>query len=554
MNNVRFLSYLLAAMVLALPVACGPSPQSRTAATLNDVESYINERPDSALAVLRSLDSTAAYRGPAQRARAALLHSMALDKSSIDLQTDSVLAPAIAWYEHHGSPDEKLKTLYYLGRLQFNAKDYQKAIVTYTEALDLTEKATDLKYIGFVNQAIADTYAVSYQEGESYPYLDRAFQSFLAVPDSALAKLTLYKQALTDVTQQKWNRADSLYKLLLEDPRGLERFLFRIQSDYALSLILQSDNNVSKATKVFREALSQGNGLPSANHWAAYAYCLSANECDLQSDTIYHKIDSLYPSDKTISYWRNKTEFERGEFGSAYRLLQESFVYQDSVLRNTLSQSTITAQKDYFAYRAAEEKNLAQHRKDTILLILLSVLLVTILVFSSVDQHMRKERHERIRLMQMMETIKTQSEKVEREKTQQYRYLFQDYFNTLGQICADYEEGKINAGSSADKAILRRIDRIVHDFVGDAGSHNAFEELLDKHLNNIMTAFRKDFPKMRPQDYLLVSYVFAGIDMPTMSVLMGVDVDALYTRKSRLKATIQKSSSRDKTRYLGFFR
>ena len=55
--------------------ACGPAPGRHVAATLDDVESYINERPDSALAVLRALDSTAAYRGPAQRARASLLYS-----------------------------------------------------------------------------------------------------------------------------------------------------------------------------------------------------------------------------------------------------------------------------------------------------------------------------------------------------------------------------------------------------------------------------------------------------------------------------------------------
>lgn len=48
--------------------ACGPAPGRHVAATLDDVESYINERPDSALAVLRALDS---FLRPLPRRRSA---------------------------------------------------------------------------------------------------------------------------------------------------------------------------------------------------------------------------------------------------------------------------------------------------------------------------------------------------------------------------------------------------------------------------------------------------------------------------------------------------
>ncbi|MBR1577732.1 MAG: hypothetical protein IJ653_04005 [Bacteroidales bacterium] len=216
---IQEVGVMLAVFSLA---ACGPAPCRRVAATLDEVESYINERPDSALAVLRALDSTAVYRGPAQRARASLLHTMALDKCYIDLQTDSIIAPAVVWYSWHGSPDERLKTLYYLGRLQYNAKDYQQAIVTYTEALAVTEKAKDSKYTGFVNQAIADTYSVTYQEKEALPYLDLAYDSFLQIPDSSLAKRTLYKKALCLTDLRMWAQAKRLYQILLSAPQELK--------------------------------------------------------------------------------------------------------------------------------------------------------------------------------------------------------------------------------------------------------------------------------------------------------------------------------------------
>ena len=71
--------------------------------------------------------------------------------------------------------------------------------------------------------------------------------------------------------------------------------------------------------------------------------------------------------------------------------------------------------------------------------------------------------------------------------------------------------------------------------------------------NNIMSDFRRDFPKMRAQAYYLVGYIFAGLDMQTIGVLMGVDIDALYARKHRIKSEISKSSSPEKSRYLELF-
>ena len=68
-----------------------------------------------------------------------------------------------------------------------------------------------------------------------------------------------------------------------------------------------------------------------------------------------------------------------------------------------------------------------------------------------------------------------------------------------------------------------------------------------------MTHFRADFPKMRESAYYLAGYIFAGLDMQTISVLMGVDVDALYARKHRIKTEITKSTVPDKARYLEYF-
>ena len=61
----------------------------RAGETLKDVESYIMERPDSALTVLDTMDRSL-LKSERLRAYHALLHAMALDKNFIDVDDDSL--------------------------------------------------------------------------------------------------------------------------------------------------------------------------------------------------------------------------------------------------------------------------------------------------------------------------------------------------------------------------------------------------------------------------------------------------------------------------------
>lgn len=546
MSRVFLLTILLLFASL-VNSSCERSTTPRLTTILDDVESFINEYPDSALSVLRKLDNPESLHNPALRARASLLHSMALDKCYIDLQTDSILSPAIDWYRHHGSSDDRMKTYYYLGRLQYNAAQYQAAIVTFSEALEIDNKAVDLKYKGLINQAIADTYVETYQERESQPYLDKAYEFFCQIQDSSLAKRTLYKKAITLRSLRKWQEADSLLRPLLND----KALPTSIQADYAL-LRLFENNPEEECSTLFEQAIFKDGGLPSVNHWAAYAYALSREGKQEKASALYDQLNELFPENERTRFWRHRTEYDAGHYRNAYHLLQKSLEYQDSLLNDRLNKSAIAAQKEFFMNRAIQEQLMVEHRNIQIIF-LLFILGITLLFGILLIKRIRQRaRHEQARLAQTIETIEKQQQD-NKQWEQHYRELFGDYFNTLGKICADYEEGRLDRKVGSGRTILRRIDRIVHNFTGNQESHEEFEKILNKHLNNIMKDFRVDYPKLKHKDYLLSSYVFAGIDMPTISVLMGDEIEPLYTRKSRIKATITKSSNPQKSRYLEYF-
>ena len=109
---------------------------------LDTADSLMEQRPDSALTLLRRID-TLRLSAQHDRARYAMLLSMALDKNYIDLKDFHVLQPAIDYYEDHGTPTEQMRTFYYQGRIYENAGNMSKALQTYLKALERGKESND---------------------------------------------------------------------------------------------------------------------------------------------------------------------------------------------------------------------------------------------------------------------------------------------------------------------------------------------------------------------------------------------------------------------------
>lgn len=90
---------------------------------LDNAEECIEQFPDSSLNILNTLEISR-ISNQAEKARYALLKSMALDKNYIDVTSDSLTSIALAYYKKHGSADEKLKAYYYNGKVKSYSGDY----------------------------------------------------------------------------------------------------------------------------------------------------------------------------------------------------------------------------------------------------------------------------------------------------------------------------------------------------------------------------------------------------------------------------------------------
>lgn len=203
----RALAAVCAAAVVLL--SCSKA-DLETERTLEDVASFIEERPDSALTILDTMDSFSLTTS-ALKARHSLLLAMARDKNYIDDTTDSIIAPAVSWYRRHGSADEKLLMNYYRGRISMNAGDYETAMRWFADGSRFSEKARNKVWSGRLCNAKFQVYQHLFDSSSA---IDAALRS--ADYYAAAGELSRYYDAINNVAcvyEQLLDTANALHYL-----------------------------------------------------------------------------------------------------------------------------------------------------------------------------------------------------------------------------------------------------------------------------------------------------------------------------------------------------
>ncbi len=157
---------LVAFIAASVAVSCGSNPEIDR--QLTKAEEIMEQHPDSSMAILSGID-WAKLGSDKERARYALLMSMALDKNYINTTTFDVLQPAIDYFldKGKGTPDDKLRTYYYQGRIFQNKGERDNALNSFVKGIDNSLNNTDS--LTLVRTLVAQAYLYyEFYDFESY--------------------------------------------------------------------------------------------------------------------------------------------------------------------------------------------------------------------------------------------------------------------------------------------------------------------------------------------------------------------------------------------------
>ena len=538
--------YIIAAVsILAFAASMVSCTDHKVIRQLDDVEAYLSEHPDSALSVLDSL-STTAIQGRETNAKFALLYSIALNKSYIDIDNDSILAPAINYYRKHGTPSDRMKTLFYQARIQFNAEDYQAAIVTLSKAEKLAGQIPDSLYLGMIYSDESVIYNINYNSSEEHRYARMAYECFAEAGMEDRALIAKYSLGVSYHSLRQYDEAIGIYREVL--PLFIEKqdtaMITECMKSYAFTAAVKDPSDPETCIRMFTDVINVYHEPLSVKEYGSLAYAYALKGDYNTADAILSQI-RRYPES---CFWIYKADRLSGKYREALESLEEATSRQDSVVHSTLQESSAKALGTYYKLQTAVAEN-----REANLHLLVVTLVFSILVFTAA--FILVLRHRKIRQEAERELLLSIAETSIREKEQEKGRLEQQLadlrktissqrksrFSILKELCEKYTlyEGR----GDQQKFIREHIMPLLESIRKDSGSHSDFEEMIDSGLDNIMQKLRADMKTFTENDFILISYVIAGFDASLIARLMDINKKDVYSRKHRLTARILKAET-----------
>jgi len=575
--------------VVAIIVFVSSCASKEAKRIMDTADAVMWTRPDSALAVLESID-TLGLKVKAQRARYSLLYTMALDRNHRDIPDLRIIKPAASYYERHGSNDDRMKMHFYLGVAQYDTGDPESAIASYLRAKEYSFHSDNLVFKGIISSSISDVYLWNNNNSESILYCKEACDYFVQAKDSFRLWNTTGLLANRYSNIRDWAKADSLYSIFFSQP-------IRDTSIYARQLLNLAWNNIFKpgsdpheSIDLFRKATGEFGGTPSLNDYCVYAYASEIiGDYDTANDLI-RQLENVDSSSTILKIWKYRISKHRADYKTALTYLEQSLNDQNSEVLETVGQSVALAQSDYYENKSLlldKDRRLQRQVKWMIFLIAVMMVASGLGIYSKRKKIWQRQVEEmsfindevsqRLNEAQLSEkehlrsidslasanelaekNIQTLSEKLSSaaEKEQVLMGLRAKYvqankrrYAQLNVLCRQYLESP-NASRNGKDKIYAEVKKILA--ILDEPNQKELESMLDDNLEGIMSKLRAAIPDTTEKDFRFISFLVLGFDTKTISRMMDYNVNTVYTKRYIIKEKISKLDGENKALFSEF--
>lgn len=546
MKIFQTMKRLLAITIILLSIAsCTFVNVSRT---LNDVESYIMERPDSALAVLESIDRDD-LNTARTKAHHALLHAMALDKNYIDVTEDSIAKVATEYYKKHGPRRNYARALYYLGKSYYYNEEYDKAILEYSKA-EKVAVGCDSLYLGMIYSGKSYTYNCNYNSSQEAYYAQKAYEIFSKLNISSYTRAALYRLAVSYHNNDEYENALNVYNRIIDESSDVDFVLLQSLLGKAHTMIEIEDSDYFVIDNLFRKAHNEYHAEFEERDYWAWAYTLYRIEKTNEADILVENLNSA--NELITSFWKARIYEFTNNFREAYKYALIANNHQNETIENILKESLATYQKDYYQSRLELTENQIKVRTMELIATVASAILLLFIIYLVVSRYLKKQTVEKEKLLEYAEEIKRQLNEAKKNDyptlKRKYLSLYKSRFETIGSLSEQYiqAEGRTDIESVMYKKVLKLINEVKKDY----SNRTRFEAMLDEDLDMIMTHLREEMPKFSETDYSIFSYLIVGFDATTISRLLDISVNNIYAHKRRIRIRIEKYQPEHASQFL----
>ncbi len=523
----KHLSLLTTAILPIILISCSRGPQYPAVLETADSLAYVN--PDSAVALLRSVEAEMIASQPAVRHLYDLMTLKAQDKADLPLTSDSLILDILQYYEHGGDPNKLPEAYYYAGRVYRElgdapqAIDYFQKAQTTLDTLDLRElpvpnakRYEKLKGIILAQKGYLLRNQHLYQEAldcfnQAYTYNSLVLDTIGMFLDLKDAGGVL--SAARD-NEQAIHYFDLAAQLAAEYSDSINLDLLTAQKCQCLIWLKRFDE-VAKCLQTFQPRITRANFQFMSNMYGEYYWKIGESEKAVPYFKKLYEMGSVYAR-KNATLWFSDFEMKRGNAKEALRYMAE-FSNLELEVRKLRDEEMIALSNSLYNYHLREQENLLLKAKQEALKIRLRFLsIIAILLIIALFYIIRYEKNKRQDMASHYE---------------QLQYL-------LASMEADKEQRQslVNAGMSA----LRSSDtyQMIMEKCRDGKAlrpeeWKIVEQTIQQHLPNFLTNLKGvyKFSEVEWRASLLMKY---GIPVADIATAVSRSKDCIYSLRSRL--------------------
>ena len=552
-------------IVTITAISCGKIKDAHN--TINDIETFINERPDSALTILDSFD-TSLLDHKSVWAHHSLLHAQAKDKCYIDETNDSLMTQVVNYYEGKRDKEKLFKSYYYLGRIQYNAGDYAASMLSYTKAEHMINDIDDNLSKGLLFAQLG--------------LLNQDYKDYSKALEAYQAAYICYEQAgmIKHLMQAKYSIAGIYREMKLYDE---SEQLFTEVMDWSFNnnLIYLCQLCVNSLITMYDEIDNRNKSadLVSSKYASLFAnsiHIIRAKALELAYNGDHNAIEIMHKDVDRLAISLKDTLNNRYYMARIYKLLgkhqeamsEQQFLYhiQDSLLTISLKYPLLSVKNKYLKseYENAQLRIKANRTKLSFMCVFIVVVLI--LVTFIFRNHIKAKDFEISRYVEVADDLerslirkRKELEKMAKEAGQTDKQLkesaafisnmFSKQYELLNKLTSTYYE---THGCNKDKeAIYKYVSREIESLSSDKKAIQQLEDLVNLYRGNIMALIRQELPSLTEMEFRLLCYFCAGFSAKAISIFTGDTTNNIYVKKSRIKDEIQKLDAKIAEQILG---
>jgi tetratricopeptide (TPR) repeat protein len=525
----KHLSLLTTAILPIILVSCSRGPQYPAVLETADSLAYVN--PDSAVALLRSVEAEMTASQPAVRHLYDLMTLKAQDKADLPLTSDSLILDILQYYEHGGDPNKLPEAYYYAGRVYSElgdapqAIDYFQKAQTTLDTLDLRElpvpnakRYEKLKGIILAQKGYLLRNQHLYQEAldcfnQAYTYNSLVLDTIGMFLDLKDAGGVL--SAARD-NEQAIHYFDLAAQLAAEYSDSINLDLLTAQKCQCLIWLKRFDE-VAKCLQTFQPRITRANFQFLSNMYGEYYWKIGESEKAVPYFKKLYEMGSVYAR-KNATLWFSDFEMKRGNAKEALRYMAE-FSNLELEVRKLRDEEMIALSNSLYNYHFREQENQrlkAQQESQkqrlwavTFIAIVLAFALFFLFRYMRIRQQYLNSRNEHLRFL--LASVQSQLPNTDGQNTRQNEAAHlrsSDIFQLVTSKCAS-------------KQVLSDDD------------WNVLEETLHQYAPEFIPRLKSVYP-FSQQEWrvsLLMKYGFAPSEIATATAH---SVTAIYSTKTRL--------------------